>query len=108
MRPGRPSLALDLLEEFRAPIADRLALTLINRRQLSPRHFHETAGGGVSLNDDGRKTVLSAYQKRKSEEIRHPVTQSKTPIGILPHLQARLMARHLRGDLEHYPPFMHR
>ena len=108
VRPGRPSLALDLLEEFRAPIADRLALTLINRRQLSPRHFHETAGGGVSLNDDGRKTVLSAYQKRKSEEIRHPVTQSKTPIGILPHLQARLMARHLRGDLEHYPPFVHR
>lgn len=108
VRPGRPSLALDLLEEFRAPIADRLAMTLINRRQLSPRHFHDSAGGGVSLNDDGRRTVLSAYQKRKAEEIRHPVAQSKTPIGILPYLQARLMARHLRGDLEHYPPFMYR
>ena len=108
VRPGRPSLALDLLEELRAPVADRLALTLINRRQLTPKHFIETAGGGVSLNDDGRREVLAAYQKRKAEEIRHPVTQSKTPIGLLPHLQARLLARHLRGDLEHYPAFMSR
>ena len=108
VRPGRPSLALDLLEELRAPVADRLALTLINRRQLTPKHFLETAGGGVSLNDDGRKEVLTAYQKRKAEEIRHPVTRSKTPIGLLPHLQARLLARHLRGDLEHYPAFVSR
>ena len=108
VRPGRPSLALDLLEELRAPVADRMALTLINRRQLTQKHFVHTAGGGVSLNDEGRKVVLSAYQKRKGEEIRHPVTRSKTPIGLLPHLQARLLARHLRGDLEHYPAFVSR
>ncbi len=108
VRPGRPSLALDLLEELRAPVADRMALTLINRRQLTLKHFLDTAGGGVSLNDEGRKVVLAAYQKRKAEEIRHPVTRSKTPVGLLPHLQARLLARHLRGDLEHYPAFVSR
>ena len=108
VRPGRPSLALDLLEELRAPVADRLALTLINRRQLTYKHFLETAGGGVSLNDEGRKTVLAAYQKRKAEEIQHPVVRSKTPVGLLPHLQARLLARHLRGDLEDYPAFVYR
>ena len=106
IRPGRPSLALDLMEELRAPVADRLALTLINRRQLTPKHFSKATGGGVSLTDEGRNTVLSAYQKRKAEEITHPVTQSKTPIGLIAHLQARLLARHLRGDLEHYPSFM--
>ena len=108
VRPGRPSLALDLMEELRAPVCDRLALTLINRRQLTPKHFLETAGGGVSLNDDGRRVVLSAYQKRKAEEVRHPAIQSKTPVGLIPHLQARLLARHLRGDLEHYPAFVYR
>ena len=108
VRPGRPSLALDLLEEFRAMLADRLALTLINRRQLTARHFSESAGGGISLNDEGRNTLLSAYQKRKAEEIQHPVLQAKTPIGLIPHLQARLLARHLRGDLEHYPAFVSR
>lgn len=108
VRPGRPSLALDLLEELRAPVADRLALTLINRRQLTPSHFLESTGGGVSLSDEGRRVVLAAYQKRKAEEIQHPVLQSKTPIGLLPHLQARLLARHLRGDLEHYPAFVYR
>ena len=106
IRPGRPSLALDLMEELRAPVADRLALTLINRRQLTPKHFSKATGGGISLTDEGRNTVLSAYQKRKAEEITHPVTQSKTPIGLIPHLQARLLARHLRGDLEHYPAFV--
>ena len=106
IRPGRPSLALDLMEELRSPVADRLALTLINRRQLTPKHFSKATGGGISLTDEGRNTVLSAYQKRKAEEITHPVTQSKTPIGLIPHLQARLLARHLRGDLEHYPAFV--
>ena len=106
IRPGRPSLALDLMEELRAPVADRLALTLINRRQLTPKHFSKATGGGTSLTDEGRNTVLSAYQKRKAEEITHPVTQSKTPMGLIPHLQARLLARHLRGDLEHYPAFV--
>ena len=108
VRPGRPSLALDLMEELRAVLADRLALTLINRRQLTSRHFSESAGGGVSLNDEGRNLLLVAYQKRKAEEIQHPVVQSKTPIGLIPHLQARLLARHLRGDLEHYPAFVGR
>ena len=108
IRPGRPSLALDLMEELRAAVADRLALTLINRRQLTPKHFVKSAGGGISLTDDGRNTVLSAYQKRKTEEIQHTVLQSKTPIGLIPHLQARLLARHLRGDLEHYPAFVSR
>ena len=108
VRPGRPSLALDILEELRAPVADRLALTLIKRRQLAPKHFLEAAGGGVSLNEEGRKTVLAAYQKRKADEVRHPAIRSKTPIGLLPHLQARLLARHLRGDLEHYPAYLHR
>ena len=108
VRPGRPSLALDLMEEFRAVLADRLVLTLINRRQLNSRHFSESAGGGVSLNDEGRNLLLVAYQKRKTEEIQHPVVKSKTPIGLIPHLQARLLARHLRGDLEHYPAFVGR
>ena len=108
VRPGRPSLALDLLEELRAPLADRLALTLINRRQLTGQHFSESSGGGVSLNEEGRRVLLVAYQKRKADEIVHPVIQSKTPIGLIPHLQARLLARHLRGDLEHYPAFVAR
>lgn len=107
-RPGRPSLALDLMEELRPFLADRLALTLINRRQLTPEHFSTSLGGGVSLTEDGRKTLLVAYQKRKAEEITHPVAQRKTPIGLIPHLQARLLARHLRGDLPHYPAFVAR
>ena len=106
IRPGRPALAL--LEEFRAFLADRLALTLVNRRQLTAKHFSESSGGGVSLNDEGRRVLLVAYQNRKMEEIPHPVLRSKTPIGLIPHLQARLLARHLRGDLEHYPAFVAR
>ena len=108
IRPGRLALALDLLEEFRAFLADRLALTLVNRRQLTAKHFSESSGGGVSLNDEGRRVLLVAYQKRKTEEIPHPVLRSKTPIGLIPHLQARLLARHLRGDLEDYPAFVSR
>ena len=108
VRPGRPSLALDLMEEFRSFLADRLALTLINRRQLNSEHFETSLCGGVSLTEEGRKTLLTTYQKRKAEEITHPVAQRKTPIGLLPHLQARLLARHLRGDLKHYPAFVAR
>lgn len=108
VRPGRPSLALDLMEELRSFLADRLALTLINRRQLTRKHFSTSLGGGVSLTEEGRKTVLAAYQKRKTEEVTHTVAQRKTPIGLIPHLQARLLARHLRGDLEHYPAFVAR
>lgn len=106
LRPGRPALALDLLEEFRAGIADRLALTLINRGQLTERDFDLREGPTASLNDDGRRTVLTAYQERKQEEIQHPLLETATPIGLLPHLQARLLARHLRGDLPEYLPWL--
>jgi CRISPR-associated protein Cas1 len=108
LRPGRPALALDLVEEFRAVLADRVALTLVNRRQLGRTDFEERPGGAVSLTEAGRKTVLVAYQQRKQEELTHPVTCERTPLGLLPHVQARLLARFLRGDMEAYPPFLYR
>jgi len=106
LRPGRPSLALDLMEEFRAVLADRLVLSLINRRQIQPKDFSDSAGGAVSMTDTARKTLLSTWQKRKQEEITHPYLGEKCKIGLLPHLQAQLLARHLRGDLDAYPPFI--
>ncbi|MDD1632729.1 MAG: CRISPR-associated endonuclease Cas1, partial [Methylococcaceae bacterium] len=106
VRPGRQSLALDLLEEFRAPICDRLALTLINREQLQAKDFDVRDGGSVMLNDSGRKTVIAAFQARKQEEINHPVLQQSIYIGLLPQIQARLLARYLRGDIETYLPFL--
>ncbi|MBC7963353.1 MAG: type I-C CRISPR-associated endonuclease Cas1 [Steroidobacteraceae bacterium] len=106
-RPGRPSLGLDLMEEFRAFLADRLAITLINRKQVTIDHFEPRPGGAVYLNEKGRKEVVAAYQKRKQEEVEHPLLAEKSPIGLLPHLQARLLARHLRGDLEAYVPYVH-
>jgi CRISPR-associated protein Cas1 len=108
LRPGRPSLALDLLEEFRPVLADRLAVTLINRRQLTADDFEESPGGGVLLNENGRKTAIVAYQKRKEEEINHRILRQKVPLGLVPHVQARLLARHLRGELKDYPPFVYR
>ena len=108
IRPGRPALGLDLIEEFRAQIADRLVLMLVNRKQLSSSDFDERPGGAVLLNDNGRKTVLQAYQKRKQEEIIHPLFSEKVPVGMLPHIQARLLARHLRGESEHYLPMQFR
>lgn len=105
-RPGRPSLALDLLEEFRAAWADRFVLTLINRRQLQLSDFVTEASGAVRLSDDSRKTLLTAYQERKQVEIMHPYLQEQVPIGLLPHCQAMLLARHLRGDTEYYPPYL--
>lgn len=104
-RPGRISLALDLLEEFRAPWADRFVLTLINRRQIKQKDFVTEASGAVRLTDDARKAFLVAWQERKQEEITHPYLQESVPIGLLPHCQAMLLARHLRGDTEHYPPY---
>jgi CRISP-associated protein Cas1 len=104
-RPGRDGLALDLMEEFRAPLADRLALTLINRQQIRSTHFRIEETGAVLLNDDGRKEVLTAWQKRKQDELEHPFLDDKLPIGLLLHGQALLLARHLRGDLDAYPPF---
>lgn len=108
LRPGRPALALDLMEEFRPVLADRLAVTLINRRQLRPEHFENAPGGAVLLTEEGRKTVIVAYQKRKEEEIQHRVLKQRLPIGLAPHIQARLLARHLRNDLKAYPPFLYR
>lgn len=108
LRPGRPALALDLMEEFRSCIADRLALTLMNRRQIQPEHFDSRPGESVLLSDVGRKIVLTSYQERKKEEVPHPLLKTKTPLGLVPHLQARLLARHLRGDLPHYIPYVAR
>src|SRR5258708_775541 len=103
-RPGRPGLALDLMEEFRQLIADRLVLTLINRQQVKPDGFITRDGGSVQMDDATRKTVLSAWQQRKKEEVTHPLLEQKTPVGRLPFLQARILARHLRGDLPSYVP----
>jgi CRISP-associated protein Cas1 len=106
MRPGRPSLALDLMEELRSVVADRLVLSLVNRGQVKPSDFIDRPGGGVYLTDDARRDFLAAYQKRKQEEVTHPILESKVPVGLLCHVQARLLARHLRGDLPQYPPFI--
>lgn len=105
-RPGRPSLALDLMEEFRPFLADRLVLSLVNLRQVQGSGFRKTDSGAVEMTDATRKEVLVAYQKRKQEEIRHPFLDESAPVGLLPHLQALLLARHLRGDLDGYPPFL--
>lgn len=107
-RPGRPSLALDLAEEFRAPLADRLALSLINRRQIARRDFRCEENGATLLTEDGRKTVLVAYQERKRDEITHPFLEEKIAMGLIFHTQALLLARYLRGDLDDYPPFLWR
>ena len=105
-RPGRASLALDLTEELRPVLADRLALTLINRGQIKARHFIVDEGGAVSLTEDGRKAVLVAWQDRKKRDLRHPFLGETMPMGLVPHIQALLLSRHLRGDLDGYPPFI--
>ena len=107
-RPGRPSLALDLMEELRPVLADRLALSLINRRQLVTRDFDTSVSGAVTMREDARKTVLVAYQERKKDELIHSFLKEKTTLGLVPFLQASLMARHLRNDLDGYPPFLWR
>lgn len=108
LRPGRPALALDLVEEFRAALADRLALTLINRGQLKAGDFRVTEGGAVLMNDDARRAVSIAWQEKKQEKLSHPLLETEVPIGLLPQLQARLLARTLRGDTEAYLPFIMR
>ncbi|PKO46751.1 MAG: subtype I-C CRISPR-associated endonuclease Cas1 [Betaproteobacteria bacterium HGW-Betaproteobacteria-22] len=105
-RPGRPSLALDLLEEFRAPWADRFVLTLLNRKQFQQKDFVSEASGAIRLTDDARKKVLVAFQERKQEEIMHPYLDEKIAYGLLPHCQALLLARHLRGDTQFYTPYV--
>lgn len=104
-RPGRPSLALDLMEELRPVFADRLALTLVNRKQIAGKGFVQKESGGVLMDDDTRRQVITAWQERKKEEITHPYLKERIPFGLIPHVQAMLLARHLRGDLDAYPPF---
>ena len=105
-RPGRASLALDMMEEWRPVIADRLALSLINREQLNEKHFKHTESGAVIMSDEGRKLLLEAYQKRKSDDISHPYLKETVPVGLLFYTQALLLARFLRGDIDGYPAFL--
>lgn len=105
-RPGRSSLALDLMEEFRPTFADRLTLSLINRKQITAKDFSIKENGAVLLKDDSRKKVLMAWQERKQETILHPFLQERMTVGLLPHIQARLLARYLRGDHDAYPAFL--
>lgn len=104
-RPGRPSLALDLMEELRPVLADRLALSLVNRQQVKGKGFKTTETGAVMMDDETRKEVLIAYQKRKQEELQHPFIDEKVAMGLLPYVQALLLSRHLRDDLDGYPPY---
>jgi CRISPR-associated protein Cas1 len=105
LRPGRMSLALDLLEELRAPVADRFVVTQINLGVLSAGDFSQKENGAFYLKDDARKNFLSAWQKLKQEQLTHPYLKEKIPWGLVPYAQAMLLARHLRGDLDAYPPF---
>lgn len=105
LRSGKPALALDLMEEFRPVLADRLALNLVNRKQIRAEHLEIRPGGSVRLTDEGRKILLAAYQKRKQTEVHHSLLKSKTSLGLVPHLQARILARHLRGDMREYYPY---
>jgi CRISP-associated protein Cas1 len=108
LRPGRPSLALDLMEEFRSILADRVAISLINLNQIDGKGFKKTESGAVIMNDDTRKSVLQTWQKKKQETVQHPFLNEKLEIGLLPHAQAMLLARHLRGDLDAYPPYLYK
>lgn len=105
-RPGRPSLALDLMEELRSFLCDRLVLSMINRRQVRASGFELLEGGPVRMHDETRKALVIAYQKRKQEEITHPYLQERTTLGLVVHLQARLLSRVLRGELDTYPAFI--
>jgi CRISPR-associated protein Cas1 len=107
-RSGRPALALDIMEEFRSFLVDRLALSLVNLRQVQASGFTTAEAGGVVMDDETRKTVLVAYQKRKQEELWHPFLEETFALGLFVHAQAQLMARHIRGDLDAYPPFIWR
>lgn len=104
-RPGRPSLALDLMEELRPVLVDRLALSLFNRRQLRNSDFQTRDGGAVLMSEEARKTVITAWQDRKKVERNHGFLSEKAPLGLVPFLQAQLLARHLRGEIDAYPPW---
>ena len=105
-RPGRESLALDLMEEFRSVYADRFVLTLINNRVIQAKHFKETEDGAVLLSDEGKRLFLTHWQERKKETLTHPFLEEKMYWGLLPYVQALLLARYIRGDLDGYPPFV--
>jgi len=105
-RPGRVSLALDMMEELRPVLCDRVALNLVNRRQIDGKGFLIKESGGVLIEDETRKKVLTAWQEKKKEQIIHPFLKEKVPLGLIPHIQAQLLARYLRGDLDGYPPFL--
>ena len=107
-KPGRPSLALDMMEELRSALADRLVLTLINRRQVSADGFLSQDGGGILLEEATRKTVIAAWQTRKQEEVEHPFLNERIPLGLIPYAQALLLARYVRGGLDGYPAFLWR
>lgn len=107
-RPGRFGLALDIMEEFRAFLGDRLVLSLINRGQIKGKEFTITESGAVQMSDSARKTVLTAYQERKKEELEHPFLKESAPVGLFFHIQAQLFARYLRSDIDFYPPFVWR
>jgi CRISP-associated protein Cas1 len=106
VRPGRPSLALDLLEELRPSVADRLVVRIIARGQLKPQHFVYTHGGGCYLNEEGRKILLNLHEEFKGEEVHHPLLNRQVPRWTIPTIQATLMARHLRGDVPYYAPYV--
>lgn len=105
-RPGRPGLALDIMEEFRPYLADRLALSLVNLRQVKGRGFQRTETGAVLMQEDTRRAVIVAYQSRKQEELTHPFLMEKIAVGLLPYSQALILSRYLRGDIDGYPPFL--
>ena len=106
VRPGRNSLALDMMEEFRAVLADRLVLSLVNLKQVTERDFKVTESGAVMMSEESRRTVVAAWQKKKQEQVEHPFLGEKMAIGLLPHYQALLLSRFLRGELDAYPPYL--
>lgn len=106
LRPGRASLALDVMEELRAYLGDRLVLSLINRKQISINDFVKQGDEGIVMTDNGRKTIITAWQNRKREQITHPYLNEKVSIGLLPYIQATLLARYIRNDIDDYPVFL--
>lgn len=105
LRSGRPALVLDLMEEFRPSLADRMVLNMVNRQVIGPQHFDDRVGGSVYLNDEGRKAVVGFYQKRKQLSVTHQVLKNQVTVGLIPHIQARILARYLRGDIPVYIPY---
>lgn len=106
LRPGRASLALDMIEELRAYLGDRLVLSLINRKQITPKDFLQQGDEGVIMTDSGRKTILSAWQTRKRDLFVHPYLNEKVSLGLLPYIQSMLLARYIRKDIDDYPVFL--